>query len=94
MPASVDIFKPDGSPLIDQTKRLTRFVASLTLPGAEQQVSGSWSSNELTTGTPFAIIAGSSGGFIPGFSFSGNTFYWDWGFPFQTAPVTVFVCVF
>ena len=92
--------KPDGTVLVDGTKRMMRTVKVLVIPAPSAGLTGTFVSSELTTGTPCNFFAPNpsgtavGGGFLPGITFSGNTMTWDWGADIGQPSLTVYVCVF
>lgn len=82
MPSGFQVFYPNGAIKVDGTARLSRVIGTVYVGGA---ASGSYTNEQLLSGTPFAIFIPTQGGHYVRFSFSGSTFnWWKWQTQYPT----------
>ena len=82
MPSGFQVFYPNGALKVDGTARLSRVITTVYVGMA---ANGSFYSEQLLSGTPFAIFIPTQGGHHVRFSFSGATFnWWKWKTQYPT----------
>ncbi|MFD2755666.1 hypothetical protein [Comamonas terrae] len=74
MPSGFQVFHPNGAIKVDSSMRLSRVIETIYVGGS---ASGSYTNEQLLSGTPFAIFIPTQGVQSVRFSFSGATLNWS-----------------